>query len=154
MFDFRRIRLFCLEKRLTKHKMTIFSKNLGGMAPLPPLATPMSGALTFSSMISHTLPESMKQFFQVPYLFDCKLRLYNFFHYFVRLITKGGLHFLFLYFIERYRWRSVFRWRRFFDQTLISHYIFFSITCTSVTGGIIINRRQFWLCEHHYQGYE
>ena len=27
---------FCLEKRLSKHKMTIFSKNFGGtMAPLP-----------------------------------------------------------------------------------------------------------------------
>jgi len=30
MFNFRRITLFCLEKRLSKHKMTIFSKNLGG----------------------------------------------------------------------------------------------------------------------------
>jgi len=30
MFDFRRITLFCLEKRLSKHKMTIFSKNVGG----------------------------------------------------------------------------------------------------------------------------
>jgi len=30
MYDFRRITLFCLEKRLSKHKMTIFSKNLGG----------------------------------------------------------------------------------------------------------------------------
>jgi len=36
MFNFRRITLFCLEKRLSKHKMTIFSKNLGGMAPLAP----------------------------------------------------------------------------------------------------------------------
>jgi len=37
MFDSWRITLFCLEKRLSKHKMTIFSKNLGGgMAPLPP----------------------------------------------------------------------------------------------------------------------
>jgi len=36
IFDFRRITLFCLEKRLSKHKMTIFSKNLGGMAPFPP----------------------------------------------------------------------------------------------------------------------
>jgi len=37
MFDFRRITLFCLEKRLSKHKMTMFSKNLvGGMAPLAP----------------------------------------------------------------------------------------------------------------------
>ena len=30
MFDFRRITLFCLEKRLSKHKMTIFSKNFWG----------------------------------------------------------------------------------------------------------------------------
>jgi len=34
MFDFRRITLFSLEKCLSKHKMTIFSKNLGVMAPL------------------------------------------------------------------------------------------------------------------------
>ena len=30
MFDFRRIKQFCLEKRLSKHKMTIFSKPLRG----------------------------------------------------------------------------------------------------------------------------
>ena len=37
MFDFGRITLFCLEKRLSKHKMTICSKNLSGaMAPLVP----------------------------------------------------------------------------------------------------------------------
>ena len=42
MCDFRRITLFCLEFRLSKNKMTIFSTNLGwAMAPLPPLATPM-----------------------------------------------------------------------------------------------------------------
>jgi len=42
MFDFRRITLFRLEKRLSKHKMTMFSKNFwGAMAPLSPLATPM-----------------------------------------------------------------------------------------------------------------
>ena len=29
MFDSRRITLFCLEKRLSKHKMAMFSKNLG-----------------------------------------------------------------------------------------------------------------------------
>jgi len=34
MFDFRRITLFCLEKRFSKHKISIFSKNLGGMASL------------------------------------------------------------------------------------------------------------------------
>jgi len=36
MLDFRRITLFCWEKRLSKHKMTIFSKNLGGAWPLCP----------------------------------------------------------------------------------------------------------------------
>jgi len=32
--DFRRITLFCLENRLSKHKITIFSKNLGRPWPL------------------------------------------------------------------------------------------------------------------------
>jgi len=36
IFDFRRITLFCLKKRLSKQNMTMFSKNLGGMAPLAP----------------------------------------------------------------------------------------------------------------------
>ena len=36
MFDFRRITLFWLEKRLSKHKMTIFSKNFVGAWPLWP----------------------------------------------------------------------------------------------------------------------
>jgi len=46
MFDFRRITLFHLEKRLSKHKMTIFSKNFGGAQPLwTPLATPMLACL-------------------------------------------------------------------------------------------------------------
>jgi len=36
MFDFRRVRLFCLEKRLSKHKMTVFSKNLGGYGSFAP----------------------------------------------------------------------------------------------------------------------
>jgi len=48
MLDFRRIALFCLEKRLSKHKMTIFSKNLGGAWPLcPHLAMPMAGVKKF-----------------------------------------------------------------------------------------------------------
>jgi len=33
MLDFRRITLFCLEKRLSKHNMTILSKTLGGHDP-------------------------------------------------------------------------------------------------------------------------
>jgi len=36
MFDFRRITLFCLEKRLSKHKMTIFSKNFVVHGPFGP----------------------------------------------------------------------------------------------------------------------
>jgi len=36
LFDFRRITPFCLEKRLSKHKMTIFSKNFGGHGPFDP----------------------------------------------------------------------------------------------------------------------
>jgi len=38
MHDFRRNTIFCLEKRLSKHKITIF--------PLPPPATPMRVGLS------------------------------------------------------------------------------------------------------------
>ena len=41
IFDFRRITLFCLEKRHLKHKMTLCSKNWGAWPLWPPLATPM-----------------------------------------------------------------------------------------------------------------
>jgi len=42
MLDFRRITLFCLEKRISRHKMAIFSKTFGGPRSLwPPLDTPM-----------------------------------------------------------------------------------------------------------------
>jgi len=37
MFDFRRLTLFCLEKRLSKHKMAIFFKKFGeGYGPFGP----------------------------------------------------------------------------------------------------------------------
>ena len=36
VYDFRRITLFCLEKRPSKHKMTVFSEHLGGAWPLSP----------------------------------------------------------------------------------------------------------------------
>jgi len=36
MFDLRRITLHCLEKRLSKHKMTAFSKIFGGQSPFGP----------------------------------------------------------------------------------------------------------------------
>jgi len=32
-------------------------------------------------------------------------------------------------------------WLRFVEQTLISHSILFIITCISITGGIMMNRR-------------
>ena len=41
MFDIRRITLFCLEKRLSNHKMIVCSKNLGGHGFFGPLSTPM-----------------------------------------------------------------------------------------------------------------
>ena len=42
MFDFNRITLFCLEKRLSKQKMTIFSKHFGGHGLFgSPRATPV-----------------------------------------------------------------------------------------------------------------
>ena len=73
----------------------------------------------------------------VIFLFSvCKPRLIKFlFHYFMRLIIKGGVYFFFLYLMGRYRKRSVFPWLRFVDQTLFLHSVLFSITCTSVTGG-------------------
>ena len=60
MSDFRRIALFCLEKRLSKHKMTMFSKNFGGAWPLwPHLAAPMSGTTSGSAVarVSEAPPE-------------------------------------------------------------------------------------------------
>jgi len=42
MFDFRRITLFCLDKRLSKHNMTAFQQFGGAWPPWLPLATPMS----------------------------------------------------------------------------------------------------------------
>jgi len=36
IFDFRRITLFCLEKRLSKHKITLFSKIWGWLGPFGP----------------------------------------------------------------------------------------------------------------------
>jgi len=51
MFDFRRITLFCLEKRLSKHKMTMLSKNLGAWLLWPPLAMPMAPIPAFSKQL-------------------------------------------------------------------------------------------------------
>jgi len=42
MFHFKLTTIFCWGYRLSKHKMTICSKNLVGHVLLDPLATPMS----------------------------------------------------------------------------------------------------------------
>jgi len=41
MFDFRRITLFCLGYRFSKHKITMCAENLEGNGTLGPLATPI-----------------------------------------------------------------------------------------------------------------
>jgi len=67
MFNFRRITLFCLEKRFSKHKMAIFSKNWGGhgsiglapplenflRTPLIPHQSCMTQCLIFFALISY-----------------------------------------------------------------------------------------------------
>ena len=60
MFDFRRIALFCLEKRPSKPKMTMFSKNLGGMASLvPPGYAYVAGSIFFQG--AKSTPEKRQQ---------------------------------------------------------------------------------------------
>jgi len=76
------------------------------------------------------------------HLFDCKPRFIQFFFHFMRLTIKGDLHLLLFCFIEKHKWHSAFPWLRFVHQILLTHPIFFSITCTSVAAGIMINRRQ------------
>ena len=62
MFDRRQITLFCLEKRRSKHKMTIFSKNIwGAMASLPPLATPVGRRPEHGSFIRSSPPVLTKK---------------------------------------------------------------------------------------------
>jgi len=64
MFDFRRIILFCLAKRLSKRKMTIYSKNLGnGPWPLwPPLAPPVTTKPTLFYLFVPSLPNKCYTF--------------------------------------------------------------------------------------------
>jgi len=67
MFDFRRITLFCLEKRLSKHKITIFSKNLrGAKAPLAPwLFLWSEDKKRTQSDTRHTFPKTIWRFWFV-----------------------------------------------------------------------------------------
>jgi len=58
------------------------------------------------------------------------------------LAIKGSWKFSFLYLTERNRVRSILSWLCFVDQNLFPHFIFFSITCAFVTGGIMMNRLQ------------
>jgi len=52
----------------------------------------------------------------------------SFFSSFRAAYNQGGLHFIFLHLIERHRWRSVFLWLRFVDQSFLSNSILFSVT--------------------------
>jgi len=59
MLDIRQMRLFCLEYRLSKHKMTICSENLRGHGPsAPPLTTPVTGSHHCRSFISINLADN------------------------------------------------------------------------------------------------
>ena len=81
-------------------------------------------------------------------LFNCKPRLMKFFLHFMRLKITGGLHFLFLYFIERHRWLSLAKFCRpssSFAFDFLQHNVHPSqevhpCTCTSIAGGIMTNR--------------
>jgi len=56
MFDRRQITLFCLEKSRSKHKMTIFSKNIwGAMAYLPPWLRLWVGGQNMGASSGHHL---------------------------------------------------------------------------------------------------
>ena len=57
MLDLRRITLFCLEKNLSKHKMTIFLKILGGsLWPLPGYAYGSLKRISTYSIVSSRIP--------------------------------------------------------------------------------------------------
>jgi len=61
MFDFSRITLFCLKKRLSKRKITIFFKTLGGHVLFgPPLATPMLLSHIFSILFLNNWFDPLK----------------------------------------------------------------------------------------------
>jgi len=69
MLDFRRIALFCLKKRLSKHKMTVFTINVGSpTAPMPPLATPMGKFSPFQRFVYRDL---MKTKVHLLRMFSC-----------------------------------------------------------------------------------
>jgi len=51
MFDFRRMALFCLGYRLSKHKMTIYAKNFGWAWPLGPRGYTYAGKASFGAKV-------------------------------------------------------------------------------------------------------
>ena len=81
----------------------------------------------------------------IPYLSDCKPRLIKFF-FIVSCGLQSRAAYIFHFFTLSKGIDDVpaFLGCVIFDQTLFSHYILFSITCTYVTGAIMTNRRQLW----------
>jgi len=63
-------------------------------------------------------------------------------HDFVRLTIEGGLHFYFFTLSKDIDDAQSFLGHVFSNQTLFSHFILFSNTYSSITGWIMINRRQ------------
>jgi len=84
---------------------------------------------------------------QLPDLFDCKPKLIKFFFHFMRLINaiKGGLHFIFLYLIEKCTSSSVFPWLRFVNK--LSFHILFSSASR-----VYPSQEGLWRTEGSYSG--
>jgi len=86
-------------------------------------------------------PEN-SEWLSISYLFDGKPRLTIFFIILCDLLSRAAYIF-YIFTLSKYT-DNVHRFLGyvFVNQTLFSHSILFSITCTSVTGGIMMNRRQ------------
>jgi len=80
------------------------------------------------------------------------------FYHFVRLIIEDGLHWraayiFYLFILSKSTDDAHLFSGTLFQPTHFTHSILFSITCTSIAGGFVFNRRQFVvLCKHHYKG--
>ena len=86
----------------------------------------------------------------IPHLLDCKPRLIKlFFHHFVRLTIKGGLQSRAAYIFFFSLSKCLDDAESFFGYVLLTKpsfriiFLLFSIMCTSVTGGIMMNRGSY-----------
>jgi len=96
---------------------------------------------------------------KIPYLFDGEQRLRKlFFIISCGLQSRSGCNqgrlilFYFFTLSKAIDNAHSFLGYIFFNQNLFSLSVPFSIMCTSVTEGIMMNRRQFAVAKHHYPG--